>query len=768
MAKLDIGDAILTFYGDTNNLDLALAGIAGKTQAALDPAAISAQNLAQTMVNTGQAGSSLADAIRLIPAPAQQSDSALQNMAFALRGIPPAAQEAVEAQTEAAESVTEMAGSYREARGEVMLLGEATGVHLPRHVASFLAEIPAVQGLLETAFAATAVFFLLDALVKLTEKASEWISDTFIFTEAQKNLNNELIDSNKSIVEYNKQLDELVKQYDLIGTKGSQKTALEFSFTVKDYKDTEEQIRAIRDNLFAINQGWRDSSSLIPVVNQMISKLHADMKPDDLKKQLLPDSATQDEVVAAFSDVMGKLNAHKKVLEQQQANDEKIFDGQQIEEAKAANAKRIALFFELAKAHADLDKQLEKGADDVSKQQGARLTQELKDEEKVADEAIRLSREKLAAVHAALDGEMTAIQDSDKQKTIILGKQYDVGLVSAGQYMARLKALYSKDLSDLIAIINAKEQVVILEAQAEAATRGKILSAADAKETKAYVDLENQKRKITDQFTKQFIVDGAKRANMIMKEVTDVRTLTQAWNIFSNEFAKEAKTNETIAQGMADSFKTAVDGMESGIQDAFSAMIDGSQSAGQAIEKAMFKTIGSIASQWAKFFIAKGIADVFDNPGAAAAEFAAGVALEALAGVMGGLGNSGSKSSAAGSGPPAITQNASTSAGGASTGVVNVPHLADGGLVMSPTLAMVGDAPGGEAIIPLHDAAALSRLATAIAAKMPQQAGGGGGPLQIHLQSDIPLTVRKISQKVNKGQARLLSSNSIRVTRRSV
>src|SRR5207237_2097195 len=47
-------------------------------------------------------------------------------------------------------------------------------INLPRHVRSFLAELPGIGPALSAAFAATAVLFLVEALVKGIEKVHEW------------------------------------------------------------------------------------------------------------------------------------------------------------------------------------------------------------------------------------------------------------------------------------------------------------------------------------------------------------------------------------------------------------------------------------------------------------------------------------------------------------------------------------------------------------------------------------------------------------------
>ena len=82
----------------------------------------------------------------------------------------------------------------------------------------------------------------------------------------------------------------------------------------------------------------------------------------------------------------------------------------------------------------------------------------------------------------------------------------------------------------------------------------------------------------------------------------------------------------------------------------------------------------------------------------------------------------------------------------------------------------VGD--GGDSVCP-HDGelgadadhAALSAIAGAIAGHMNTH---GSRDICITLETDVNHFVKKVTQKVGKGQARLMSSNSIRLTRRSV
>lgn len=213
----------------------------------------------------------------------------------------------------------------------------------------------------------------------------------------------------------------------------------------------------------------------------------------------------------------------------------------------------------------------------------------------------------------------------------------------------------------------------------------------------------------------------------LMKQTQQVHTLSQAWTLFSADFAKKVKDNDSAAQEMAQSFTTAAQGMQTGIQSAFSAMVSGTESAGKAIEQAMFKTIGAIAAQWGAYFIAKGAADVV-NPatsGQGAVELAEGAALEALAGILGGLASAlGSSSKSSASSKTTASGSTSTSTTAASTSgpnpvqVQNVQSFAIGGLASTPTLAMIGDSEGGgaamEAVIPLENQRALTSIADAL------------------------------------------------------
>src|SRR4051812_44518171 len=100
---IDIGDAVLTFLGDTTQLDAAFDKVGTEVPAKLAPAVTAmgsvgqaAKGIGDQLTKTGETtkdfGSSLADAFRALPAPVQATDAQLQNMAFSLTKISPAAE----------------------------------------------------------------------------------------------------------------------------------------------------------------------------------------------------------------------------------------------------------------------------------------------------------------------------------------------------------------------------------------------------------------------------------------------------------------------------------------------------------------------------------------------------------------------------------------------------------------------------------------------------------------------------------------------------
>jgi len=209
--------------------------------------------------------------------------------------------------------------------------------------------------------------------------------------------------------------------------------------------------------------------------------------------------------------------------------------------------------------------------------------------------------------------------------------------------------------------------------------------------------------------------------------------------------------------------------------------ISGQASFRAAMVAGALNVVSELAQTWAAYYLALSIADWFWNPPRAAEELAAAIALEAVSGLAADraapIGSSGSPTGSSPSAPanlpptPATTANPSPAAG------ANVPHLGLGGLVSSRTLAIVGDSmrAGGnarEAIIPLDDERAKGTIGAEIADYVVEKMGPGGSTIHLHLHGNLispdklPKVMREMTRQVNRGQDRLSSSNSFRVTKK--
>jgi len=134
----------------------------------------------------------------------------------------------------------------------VGLLGEAVGIRLPRHVRSFLAELPGVGPALSAAFSATAVLFIAKALVELSKKLSETLAEFIYSKSVMEEHQKSVVDLNNVLLALGKQYEELKKKADDYGKSALQlatenKGQVKQSITElnKELKAEEDQFKAL-------------------------------------------------------------------------------------------------------------------------------------------------------------------------------------------------------------------------------------------------------------------------------------------------------------------------------------------------------------------------------------------------------------------------------------------------------------------------------------------------------------------------------------------
>jgi hypothetical protein len=635
--EINVGDAVLRFIGDTSQLDATFQSLPGKAQAGI--------GLIKTEIDGVSGG------LKRVAADADAS----------LGSEVPAAAELTRAQ-------------MREAKGEVALLGEEFGIRLPRHVRSFIAEMPGVGEALSAAFSATAILFLIEALIKGAEKLSDFISATFIFTTAMKQ-------SNDSVMETNKLFEALAATY-----KKDKEALDNFGKSVTEMD---------QQKLKNLNERMTESISLQ-------HSLEGQAKSTELNYTKW--GAAIDAVTNSFG--LGSPRLQKALDEQQNA----------VEAAQAKAAAEVK-----NQANIQIEATLQK-------EEAAAHAHELKLKQIELEAQAENARNALAkeSVKVAIEAEVARV------------KLYQQETQAANEADAARTKL-------------SKEQVV-LENEAE----------------NARADLAKKAAKI------QSDAEEA-RIKLYAKEKLELQNLKKQ-NELTFQAMEDAWMKAPLALGhFASMSEQAFNSIEKGVERAGAAAFLGQESFDKAIEKITAHALAQLAAQAivkALFYTAEGVADLamFNYAGAGQFFEAAGLmgAVGAAAGISVRALNGGAGS---GSGSTTQGQSSSSNTGGSqrgTIGITGVQHFAEGGLVSSPTLALIGETGQKEAVLPLDNPETMARIGKAVAQNIP---GGGGGGINVHVQGlispdNLKKVISQINDKVNKGQVNLKSSNTFRITKR--
>lgn len=173
--------------------------------------------------------------------------------------------------------------STTEARHAAHLLGEEIGVRVPRALQSVMAESSTLGPILSAAFSTVAVVGFVELAKQAGEKLSEWASSTFIFTEAQKEMDKELRNSNADMEKMNEHIKALNLQMELMGKSGSAKTAILMGLKEEDISKTVEKIRELQDQISPLtgrvtqgSQEWIGYSNELAVARKHLEELTAE------------------------------------------------------------------------------------------------------------------------------------------------------------------------------------------------------------------------------------------------------------------------------------------------------------------------------------------------------------------------------------------------------------------------------------------------------------------------------------------------------------
>jgi hypothetical protein len=799
---LQVFDAIGRFTADTSELDRFVAKLERGLTTAEEKAAAAA-------LRNKQAHEDLRNALKVVSIDGSNTADNMAKLAKAQQDAALAAQAASRAQRNLKADLGIVKESTKEARGEAGLLGEALGIHLPRHVRTFIADMPGVATALKGAFAITAVGFLIEALSQLPDKIIEitnnlagWTKEAQSAYEAQLKLNASLLETAE--------------------------------------KREEQQIREAERGLTGIKltrQQLDDDEKILEIRNQRIAALGREQGSlqtqlqtiEDTKKQLQALSGVPSFVSSVFTGDEGKIKELKRqidlltadVLKQQKERDDLQQQGKDHESQLGQQSLEESIKFENAKIDAarksaDLRFQLTAASARLAYQQNKISYEQSLALEASANEAIFQNDEQ-----ALLRKLAQLKRDPTKNKDQIIAVNGEIEQLEA-QHNTKLLDDYAKNLAEFkrlsldfanarakaeaapvfapprnlidsfkllesalrslgitagveighaaqiqqneIGKINQAYDELIAHARTAAdaeALRGEQAKVIEEAERHARIEELNQQISLLD----LLVTVGNRKHENVVKEVADLKKLKLERQDLQRVEQKYGQVALQVSQAVAQGIRTEAAAYASGQITIVGALA--------GITAAVINSIADVAYAKGTEQLAEAFGAYPDFSAMAHHFTSAGLWLSlggalsvgaALAGNAGQKGSSGGSAGASEAGIPAQIQQPAQNP----VQSINAQHFAGGGLISAPTLAVIGDSIRGsgqrEAAIPLDDPQAVEAIVAAL--------GGGGGDTHVHVKGlissdNLTKVMKKMNRSVSKGQARLTANTSYKVTRKA-
>jgi hypothetical protein len=700
------------------------------------------------------------------------------------------------------------AESMRRAAGTAQILGNEIGVTGSYQVGKFLQQFPLVAQAMETAFSGLAIILLIQLIVQATEKLTEFVSETFIYTDAEKKQYEATLELNKALTDQATKLVELQKAYQLINLEGSAKTRKEFELLTEEVNKNEAALRAAQNTLakYRLEQESVDFSAVHDV--------------------------TKEEADKAAETIL-RLTSLLKVQAEQQAAISKQFDkealDEQIKHGEASiNAEKtiMAARIELARAESELKLTLAKAGyssfidaqQHFAEQQYQLTLKSLRETLALVSQDPTRNVDRIKELHAQIE----ALEEQHQTKLVELRLKGVQALQAAiKQALSQTTATPVDDIIPLPSEVNQRVQEItdILaqfgiksgqvwqdEVDKTQAALDKVRELGDGIADLSVAMLQLAEKNLTAKIGLAIDKGDLALAEQFKDELAGIRVVldqltgaeekntaaTDKLNRSHNStiqlldhWSAEMRKQRKDLSDTQKAFDDVILDTSAAFGNAVSRWVLGQESLGRALRESLAEEAASIAGRaimWGLYWTAWGIADSFWNPGRAGADFASAAEFFAVAAIAGSFAygikpgqSGGGETAGAPDGTKPIETTPVSETQTAPTTTTQVQRFASGGMVFGPTMAILGDAassantaaalsgPGQtEIAIPLDDDRTTSAFAEAIFKHMPRET-----PV-VHIHgASLRELIKKISHTVEKGGVQLTSSRTRSVRKKS-
>jgi hypothetical protein len=451
MPGIKIGDAVIDLFVNLASLDeleSRMGVLPSKAASASTSVSGSLDGIAKSATGAGNqatvAGEKIAAAGKVGAAGIKGADEASQSLIARMKAME-VESEQLRARVAALAEQLQSAGhkgasAFHEAQGEAALLGEITGVRLPRHVRTFLAEMPGVSTALSAAFSATAVFFLIDAVVQAAEKIEQLIEKPQRIAEAWQKYDQTVFESGEHIrTEIDKEQQKLVEM-----TEGP---VAALDFALQHLQTTAfETFKQISNDVDAARKAMDESSSFTDFAffGDVFGEASKDLEKFRLNLQGTIRLASQNSGDKPFAPYLAAIREVELKQEELQGKIDKITKALGTSDTSAvrgleAEKKAIGDMLPLLNQGLELEKERQKTAEQdkrvalgqqLEEQARRTLTADLAGiaQQKAAEEALfaegKISAEQLAAAQIQASNSAAAAQDKYSQKIADISRAY--------------------------------------------------------------------------------------------------------------------------------------------------------------------------------------------------------------------------------------------------------------------------------------------------------------------------------------------------------
>lgn len=557
---------------------------------------------------------------------------------------------------EAAGAKTEF--SMTEAKGTIALVGEEIGVHVPRHVRGFIAELPGVGVALEAAFSATAVLVLLDVFVKLVEKAHEWYEALMNDAEAAKiaeAAHDELVNS---IMSSHEETAKLTEQFKFLGLTKLDTLNLQLQEARNQAKDTADMVGYLRNQLFMAD---RDLLDLSP------------------------------EQVSNNQAAVERLTAQLQAQNQKAQNLQKEYDLQKAADAKAAYDKAQAMLLAAGESKIAAEKTIGDSELDLQIAQAQQALAQTRINETQETRILGQANEDRYQLEVRALQERIDLLKTDPTKNVNALRDLNAKLEAAeNEHLAKNLAAYT-DMLQKVAEARAALQDPTqnstgdLAQTAEGQQIDALMKAYDQlgiKGTQTYVAQLNAAQEAYDTIRNSGVASATDILQAQMKVEQAViawkQSMGEAWGADQEQLAELQRQYDSmtgVIQRQTTSWKSFASSIDHDFANLFTNLIDGTKTAGQAFANFGLSLISTMNQMIAKMLVVWSI--------------------QKLLGWLGGLGGGGGFQPTDINVAPTLGE-----IGGIPTGFGSFPHFAAGGYMSAGMAGIVGDGGGPELWIP--------------------------------------------------------------------